>query len=246
MNMKLRTFVLSNLKRYTIMNYRLLLMTLGMASFLMFGCKNTKKDNKTEAAEDEQEIVEEATEETVYEAELSGLNTDITGSETKGTARFVVNGNTISVTIEVEGAPANVEHWQHFHGFANGDDAQCPTADQDENGDGIIDLIETEAVSGTTMVPFNVAPAEMDIPTDTYPVADEDGNYYYETEIDKDALAKAFGEAFDGQNLDLDKRVLFIHGVAEDTKLPESVQSLGPIPAQTTIPIACGKINKVN
>lgn len=228
------------------MNYRLFLMTLGMASLLMFSCKNTKKDNKAEAAEESQEIVEEATAEVVYEAQLSALNSEITGSETTGTARFVVNGNTVSVTIEVEGAPANVEHWQHFHGFANGDDAQCPTADQDENGDGIIDLIETEAVAGTTMVPFNAAPAEMDIPTDTYPVADEEGNYSYEAEINLEDLAKVFGEAFDGENIDLEKRVLFIHGVAEDTKLPESVQSLGPIPAQTTLPIACGKINKVN
>jgi hypothetical protein len=55
-------------------------------------------------------------------------------------------------------------------------------------------------------------------------------------------LQEAFGKAFEGQKLDLDKRVVFLHGVPSDTKLPASVASLGPIPAQVTLPIACGKI----
>lgn len=50
---------------------------------------------------------------------------------------------------------------------------------------------------------------------------------------------------FPGQQLDLARRVVFIHGLPVDTKLPTSVASLGPIPAQVTLPIACGKIERV-
>jgi hypothetical protein len=49
----------------------------------------------------------------------------------------------------------NVEHLQHLRGFAKGDrKAKCPAARNDTDGDGLIDLIETEPVAGTTMVPF--------------------------------------------------------------------------------------------
>lgn len=44
--------------------------------------------------------------------------------------------------------------------------------------------------------------------------------------------------------LDLDHRVVFIHGVLPITQLPASVASLGPIPAHTTLPIACGRIER--
>lgn len=49
-------------------------------------------------------------------------------------------------------------------------------------------------------------------------------------------------QAFDGSNLDLDRRVVLIHGTANT--LAGSVASLGPIPAQVTLPIACGTIER--
>jgi hypothetical protein len=56
------------------------------------------------------------------------------------------------------------------------------------------------------------------------------------------ALDAAFGQKYNGQKLQLEHRVVFIHGVPETTKLPATVASLGDIPAQVTIPIACGEI----
>lgn len=46
--------------------------------------------------------------------------------------------------------PKNIEHWEHFHGFPDGKEANVPTMTQDKNHDGFIDLPETEEVSGTT------------------------------------------------------------------------------------------------
>lgn len=179
---------------------------------------------------------------TTYVAHLQPLNTAITGGQTMGEARLVQRGNELDVDIRVQDAPAGIVHWQHFHGFEDGSPASCPGAAADANGDGIVDLLETEPSSGTTMVPFISEPQSMDIPGGTYPTADAAGAYDYQATIPLDALQAAFNKSFPDQQLDLDRRVIFIHGVPESTALPASVQSLGPIPAQTTLPIACGVI----
>jgi hypothetical protein len=183
--------------------------------------------------------------ETVYLARLGPLNTSVTGSKASGKVTFAVTGDTLRITNDASGLPPGMSHWQHFHGFKNGRDAVCPTNAADANGDGIIDLIETEPVSGTTMVPFNDDPVAMDIPNDTYPSSTATGTLHYEKAVSLADLEGAFGKAFEGQELDLDSRVVFIHGVSSETALAASVASLGPIPAQVTLPIACGKIERV-
>ena len=181
-----------------------------------------------------------------YMAPLAPLNSAVTGSSASGEALFMISGDQLTINITVKGVPPDTEHWQHFHGFAEGVRAStCPTASTDANGDGIIDLIETEPLAGTTMVPFNADPVSMDIPQDTYPTAGADGTYTYEKTVSLKALESAFAKQFPGQQLDLDRRVVFVHGVPASTTLPDSVASLGDIPAQVTIPIACGEIVKI-
>jgi hypothetical protein len=181
-----------------------------------------------------------------YMAALAPLNSAVTGSSASGEALFMISGDQLTIKITVKGVSPDTEHWQHFHGFAEGDRAStCPVASTDANGDGIVDLIETEPLAGTTMVPFNADPVSMDIPQDTYPTAGADGTYSYEKTVSLKALESAFAKQFPGQQLDLDRRVVFLHGVPASTTLPDSVASLGDIPAQVTIPIACGEIVKI-
>ncbi len=182
----------------------------------------------------------------IYEAHLSALNSNVTGMQPNGNARFVIADDTMTVTIDMNQVPPNMQHWQHFHGFKNDSLASCPPQSADKNGDSIIDVIETEPFSGTTMVPFNGMPAHMDVGSDTYPEAGADSAYHYETKIPMDQLKAGFAKAFGDTLLDLDKRVLYIHGVPSNTKLPSSVASIADIPTQITLPIACGKIEKVN
>lgn len=177
-----------------------------------------------------------------FTAQLQPMNTGVTKTSTAGTAHFSVDGDRLNIEIKVHGAPADTEHWQHFHGFAAGTAASCPTAGADANGDGIVDLIETEKAAGTTMVPLDARPAAMDVAHGTYPKADAKGDYSYHATVSLKALDAAVAKGFPGQKLDLAKRVVFIHGVPAGTALPASVASLGPIPAQVTLPIACGKI----
>ena len=181
---------------------------------------------------------------TRYVAQLQPMNAAAAGGSTTGQASFTEHAGELVIDLQVKGAPAGMEHWQHFHGFKDGQPATCPTAASDANHDGIVDLIETGPSSGTTMVPFITHPASMNIPHGTYPVADASGTYHYHVTVPVAELQAAFAKQFPGQKLDLDKRVVFIHGVPATTRLPASVQSLGPIPAQVTLPIACGVIRK--
>lgn len=212
-------------------------MALGAFALAASGCNGSQ--------EKEEDTVAQTAPEEVYEARLQSLNADITKTQTTGTARFIISGDTLTAVINVQNAPAEMEHWQHFHGFVNDSVATCASAEQDKNGDGIVDVTETEPVSGTTMVPFNARPADMQLGSDTYPRSGADGSYQYEVKVPLSQLEGAFAKSFGDSALHLDRRVLYIHGVPTDTKLPASVASVGDIPAQVTLPIACGKIEKV-
>jgi hypothetical protein len=180
----------------------------------------------------------------VYVAHLSALNMTVTGLKTVGEATFTIKGDSLTIAVNASGVPKEIEHWQHFHGFTDGRQAACPTQSADANGDGIVDVVETGAAAGTTMVPFSGDPVSMDVPHGTYPRASKTGLLQYKETVSLNALQAAFGKAFEGQKLDLDRRVVFIHGIPSAGKLKTSVASLGPIPAQVTLPIACGKITR--
>ncbi len=182
---------------------------------------------------------------TTYVARLVAMNSKVTGHKAMGRATFKITGDSLTITIRMRGVPANMMHLQHFHGFPDGHQAVCPTMTADKNGDGIIDLVETEPAVGTTMVPFHDDPVGLEIVKDTYPKASKDGSYRYEKTVSLSALETAFNAKFAANGLALDKRVVMVHGVPPDTKLPASVASLPGIPAQVTIPIACGAIKKV-
>jgi hypothetical protein len=178
-----------------------------------------------------------------YLARLSALNTNVTRSSATGEVRFTIRGDSLSITVKAGGLPKDIEHWQHFHGFTDGRQAACPSGTADVNHDGIIDVVETGATAGTTMVPLIGDPVSMDVPHGVYPRAAADGTLEYRETVSLSALQAAFGTAFPGQQLDLARRVVFLHGVPAATTLPASVASLGPIPAQVTLPIACGRIS---
>lgn len=181
----------------------------------------------------------------VYVAHLSPLNTKVTGRAATGEARFTIKGDSLTITVHAQGVSPDIMHWQHLHGFTDGRPAACPTKAADANGDGIIDLIETAPMAQMTMVPFHDDPVGMEIARDTYPKASAKGALRYRKTVSLSALQEAFGKAFGGQKLDLDRRVFMMHGVPADTKLPASVASLGTIPAAVTLPISCGRIKRV-
>ncbi|WP_282803233.1 hypothetical protein [Secundilactobacillus kimchicus] len=180
-----------------------------------------------------------------YIAEIVPLNATKIGTAAHGTAEFTEMADSLDIKIEMFDTPANTEHWEHFHGFPGGQDAAIATEAQDVNGDGFVDLPETEAVSGTTMVPFDGAPHEMNIPNDNYPVSDANGHFAYEKHVPRDALNAQFKQVFGTDDLELDKRVVYIHGVEDSLNLPDTVAgAVGHYDQHVTLPIAVGKIKK--
>ncbi|KRM59950.1 hypothetical protein C5L31_000039 [Secundilactobacillus malefermentans] len=184
---------------------------------------------------------------TKYEAQIVPLNDTKIGTSAHGTATFLEENDKLTITIEMFDTPANTEHWEHFHGFPDGKDAAISTIDQDTNLDGFVDLMETEAVSGTTMVAFDDAPENIDIPHDRYPVSDANGHFSYTQVVPLSTLQANFEKAFGSKDLQLDKRVIYIHGVPASLELPATVAGMvGDFDAHVTLPIAVGKIKRVD
>lgn len=183
-----------------------------------------------------------------FRAEINPLNEEKIGTKAHGYVEFTENSDTLHIKLEMFDTPANIQHWEHFHGFPDGKDASVPTMAQDVNHDGFIDLPETEAVSGTTMVPLDAAPHKMCIPNDNYPIADGKGYYSYEKDVPLAKLKKQFKESFGTDDLELDKRVVYVHGVPDSLELPDTVA--GKINEKydqhVTLPIAAGKIKKID
>ena len=177
-----------------------------------------------------------------YVAQLTPLNADKLGTAPTGTATFEIADGKLTTTIDLKGLPPDMQHLQHFHGFGDDRNATCATAKEDANGDGYIDLIETEPVSGVTMLPFHAHPVTLEIPSDTYPKADSAGNAHYQHVDDVGDLEHALNAKFGTSGLKLAERVLIVHTVPGDTHLSDGVKSLPGVPAQITIPLACGKI----
>lgn len=201
--------------------------------------EHTNKEHTNKEPTNNQEVL--------YIAHLHSLNSKPTGFQTMGKAKFRIVGDKMIINVNVHGAPSGMEHWQHIHGFKNGQTATCPDIKtSDKNHDNYIDITETEAAAGTTMIPLNDNPVAMDPTQGSYPETTASGSYNYWKTVPLEDLKEAFGKKFSDQKLDLKQRVVFIHGVPSDTQLPKSVASIGDISAQTTLPIACGQIKKYN
>lgn len=185
-------------------------------------------------------------EEKVYTAELKPMNESVGGTSARGNVTITLKGDTMIIQVAASGLHPNMMHLMHYHGFPGGQEARCATDEEDVNKDGIIDLIETREVSGITLVPFNGNPAELEITSQTYPVASTQGAVAYSDTVMISKLVDALRSKHGINSLQLKNRVVYLHGVAAETGLPMTVESLPGIPAHITLPIACGKLEEKN
>lgn len=181
-----------------------------------------------------------------YVAELRPLNAGVVGRAAEGTATFEVENGQLNLSVQAKGLAPGVMHLQHTHGFPKGGGATCPTAAADANRDGYVDLRETEATAGTTMIPLHGMPQSLEIPADSYPVADAKGEIHYRHSVRLAKLTSALKSKFGVAEPAFGDRVVFLHGTAADAKLPDSVASLPGVPARVTLPVACGAIRRVD
>lgn len=62
-----------------------------------------------------------------YIAKIKPINADKIETQVHGIATFSENGNSLHIHVEMFYTPANIEHWEHFHGFPDGKQAHVPT-----------------------------------------------------------------------------------------------------------------------
>lgn len=175
----------------------------------------------------------EKQDEGVFRVNLLPTNPSIV-SNVDATATVTVEGNAFSVNVTATGTPPSTIHPQHIHVGTN-----CPTQEDDTNGDGVIDLSEAEVRTGTVMVPLD---GSLDASEgNDYPSASADGSYSYRQMTDLDALIQELGNQSTGsEGLNLEGRVVEIHGASADTNLPSTVQG-----GAERLPIACGVLERV-
>ncbi len=227
-----RNGVLSKFFRGTLLSLTALAFVLALA------CEPAAEEEEQAEAMPQEEI-------TKYRAAITSLNSDWSDMQTTGTAVLLVGEDSLTIRVRVENLPRSMMHLMHYHGFVNGDDATCATIEDDTNGDGVVDLIETQAVSGITLVPFHDNPASMNIKVETYPMADSTGTLTYEKTVALDSLRKGLANVHGIAEPMFENRVFYIHGVRAEANLPESVQSLPDVPARVSLPIGCGKFELI-
>ena len=153
----------------------------------------------------------------------------------RGKATFTIRGDLLTATVHAEGLEPNMIHPQHIH-----EADRCPPGSADVNRDGFVDVIEGVPFYGPIMVPLDNNLA--DTSSNAFPMAfGRKGVLEYRASDSKSAI-----EAMLGHPLALETRHVVLHGVDLNTWLPPTVKSLPGLPAQLTLPVACGEIRRMN
>lgn len=126
-----------------------------------------------------------------YRAELNSLN----NSGASADVRMTLAGTSLTVEIRGKNVEAGMVHPQHIHGLAdNSMNAVCPDPSADQNGDGLVDLVEGLPSYGPVQLslePFPTAP---------------DGSFHYEETFTVDPIKIG----------PLENRVIVLHGLTVD------------------------------
>ncbi|MBE4719004.1 hypothetical protein DAD99_12855 [Pseudarthrobacter sp. AB1] len=150
-----------------------------------------------------------------------------------GTAVITVNGDDITVTVDVQGVTAGTLHPQHIHAGTT-----CPNASDDVNHDSFVDVIEGLPKYGPVLISLD-SDLNSFAPSLDFPVADASGSYHYSEEAAKSHLQSELKQA-----LKLGDRHVVIHGINPTDPLPTTVASLPGLPAWATLPVACGQLSR--
>ena len=189
---------------------------------------------------------QEESQEGQYAVTFSPLNPTV-GGTIAGNGNFVISSDIFGANLNVTGARTGT-HLQHVYAGR-----ACPTPASDTNGDGFVDFVEANAILGGILIPL-----DSDLSTQAAGGSFPSGaNYVYAetaslsqmlgdlTAVD-DNPTDALVKLAPGESLNLEGRVIQIHGVPASTNLPTTVQGAGGATPADVLPIACGVIVRVD
>lgn len=187
----------------------------------------------------------------VYTVSFQSANASINGNEVNGSGQVILDGGHFGVSYTVSGVFTDSTHMAHIH---KGPD--CPTAAQDTNKDGLVDVIEAGAVDGGILVNLDGDLSTFDSGSDHTSSPDLYGNLFYigsgsyssmVEDLHRPAPDPKTGviTLAPGENFDLDHAVIVIHGIDPTKPLPGSVQTVQGLTSNQSLPIACGKLKKL-
>jgi hypothetical protein len=187
----------------------------------------------------------------MFLAKFQTLNPQVNGT-IGGSSTIYFQGEKVIVYNRLfAGAP---EAW-HMQNVYTG--SRCPTAKDDINLDGIIDIQEANSVVGNILLPFDSDINSQLSGYRTFPMGDLFGTYFYEQEAWFNNLMNDLRAPDPDLNDNIVKlprngkfnpegKVVMVYGITEHyAQLPETVASSEEYPAWKTIPVACGVFTKL-
>ena len=225
---------------------------------LAASCGDSEKKKSGSSGSVEQDVQEEqevipvdgSNIEGLYKAKFITINSNVNGT-IPGSATFFRKEDKWFAYLRLFAGMPKAWHMQNVY-----EGTRCPSANDDLNLDGFIDIIEAQAVLGKILIPLDADISSQNSGRNFYPLADLSGSYHYERVTsfqrffkdlkseDKNPEDQIMKLAPD-EGLKLVGRAVMIQGVTEDVELPETVQTLERRRPFQTLPIACGIYEKV-
>jgi hypothetical protein len=215
---------------------------MGICFFMFMSCgKSTSSSEPVVRLEQQQQLDDQGN----YTAVLRSLNSEIAG-EAQGSVEIKIEGDDFLVEAQMSNSPAGVMHLQNIMSGT-----KCPDVSADTNGDNIIDISETLIVSGEFLIPLDSDLSEQIDGSDFGPIANDSGSYFYRRSTSLSRVladlqapdpdpADSIVKIPQGDNLNLNGKVILVHGVHRNTSLPATVGTISGRSAEQLLPIACG------
>ena len=183
----------------------------------------------------------------MYKAQLNPLN----NSGVYGTATVMMKANgEFEVITDVQGLAPGMVHPQHIHGFVMENMADknsvCPPPSA-AGADGLLTLEEGQPFYG----PHIIALDDKLVPltADNFPVATSAGTISYGAKTMTSSLVSAFDAMHNGvqteKDLELDKRVIAIHGAFAINNKIVPAGSNAFAKYWPSLPVACGELVEI-
>lgn len=174
--------------------------------------------------------LDEQAPEGTFRAILRPMNNQLSGFLPTGTAEITISAENVKVQTLLDD-DAKVTHIQKIQ-----KGTRCPNLSDDLNNDGLIDMDEAYKASGEALIPLDDDLNEADLGSDIYPAGS--GFTYTKnatlSRLENDVRRRT------GENLNLEGRVVLIHGAARGTKIPSTISLREGLFPQASIPVACG------